>query len=163
MTPSQLRTEVESGPLAEALAPLVAAGDDAGVAALLNARAYRGPVPINELSAKCLQLGLTGGVLALLEVPLGSEIAPGVPMSLQVKGLLHQMLTLIQTDYRLETADVDDPKFGPGCDSLISLGVIDEAGKAALLALGANRRSRAEVLWGVAVSASGVAAAYGRV
>lgn len=153
-TPQQIRAELDADPLSLGYAPLVAVGNDTATAALLNAKAYRGPVPIGELSAACLALGLTGGVLALLEIPIGSDIAPGATMTLQTKGLLHQMLTLIQTDYRLESADVDDPKFAPGCDALIALGVIDAAGKTALLALGANRRSRADVLWGAAVSAT---------
>ena len=53
MTPAQLKTEIQTGPLAAALAPLVAAGNDVGVAALLNARTLRGLVPILEMARYC--------------------------------------------------------------------------------------------------------------
>ena len=159
MTPAQLKSEIDSGPLAAELAALWPAGDDTGIARVLNRRDFRGPVPLNEFSALCLQLNLTGGVLALIEIPIGSDIAPGVPMTLALKGMLHQVITLVQTDYRLQMADVDDPKFGPACDGLIALGVIDSAGKAALLALGESRRGRAEVLWGAPVNESDVSRA----
>ncbi len=130
-----------------------AAKDFHAMAALLNAKTERGPVPIRELSSLCLAVGLTGGVLALVEIPVGDDIASGVPMTLATKGMLHKVLTLIQTDYRLETADCDDPTFAAGCDGLIALGVIDADAKAALLALGNNRLGKAEVILGRACSA----------
>lgn len=37
MTPAELKAEIETGPLVATLAPLVTAGNDAGVAAALNA------------------------------------------------------------------------------------------------------------------------------
>lgn len=147
-TPQQIRAELDADPLALGYAAPVAAGNDDATAAMINAKNYRGPVPIRELSASCLALGVTGGVLALVEIPIGSEISPGVPMTMATKAALHKILTLIQTDYRLETADCDDPSFASGCDGLIALGVIGAGDKAALMALGENRRSRAEVLWG---------------
>lgn len=42
MTPDQLRSEIASGPLAAALAPLVARGDHTGIARMLNDRAGPG-------------------------------------------------------------------------------------------------------------------------
>jgi hypothetical protein len=160
-TAQQIRAELDADPLSLGYAPLVAAGNDTATAALLNTRAYRGPVPIAELSSLCLSLQLTGKILALDEIPLGGTVAEGVTMTLAIKTLLKQILTLVQTDYRLESADVDDPAFGPGCDGLVALGLLDAAGKTALLALGANRRSRAEVLWGTPVSEVDVAKARG--
>ncbi len=130
------------------VADSLTARDFHAMAATLNAPTERGPVPIRDLSSMCLSLGLTGGVLSLVAVPLGTDLAPGVPMTLQIKGLLNQILTLVQTDYRLESADVDDPMFGPGCDGLIALGLLSAEGKAALLALGHNRRGAAEVALG---------------
>lgn len=163
MTPTELRAEIESGPLAATLAPLVAAGSDAGAAGLLNARVYPGPVPIAELSGYCARHGITGAVMALLEIPVGSEIATGVAMTLQIKGLLHTVLTLIQLDFRLETADVNDPAFGAGLVAMRQLGVMNSDQAAAILALRDNRLSRAEIAFGRGVAASDVAAAFGRV
>lgn len=148
MTPAQLLAEITDDPEQLGYAAPYGAGNDVAVAALLNAesRPYRRPVPLEIFAAECLQLNLTGGVLALLEIPLGAEIAEGVTMDVQTKGLLHQVITLVQSDFRLVNADVDDVKFGPACDGLIALGVIDAAGKAALLALGDGLRSRAAEL-----------------
>jgi hypothetical protein len=159
-TPLELKGELLSDPLALGYAAM--GGRHNAVADLLNTKVYRGPVPLQEFASTCLQINLTGGVLAILEVPLGAEIAPGVPMDITTKGLLYQVMTLVQNDYRLQWADVDDPKFGPACDGLIALGIIDSAGKAALVALGSNRQSRAEIVWGfgTAVSAADVSEAY---
>lgn len=159
-TLAQIKTELTTDP--EGLGYAALGGRHNEVAALLNMKQYRGSVPLQRFAEECLQINLTGGVLAILEIPIGQEIAPSVPMDVETKGLLHQVITLVQNDYRLEFADVDDVKFGPACDGLIALGIIDAPGKARLLALGDNRQSRAEVLWGFgfAVSAADVSDAY---
>lgn len=159
MDHAALRAELLADPEGLGYAAPLAAGDDTAVAALLNARTLRGPVPIAELSAYCAQSGITGAVKALLEVPLGGPIAEGVPMTLQLKGLLYTVETLLVTDYRLTTADVDDPAFGAALDGLQSLGVIDADKRAAVVALGDDQRSRAEVLFGGPVSATAVGTA----
>lgn len=156
-TAAQVRAELvdANSPLASQYAPLIAVANDQAVADLLNLKQYRGLVPLREFAAACLQLNLTGGVLALLEIPIGAEIAPGVTMTIPTKAMLHQVITLVQNDYRLEVANVDDPQFGPACDGLIAMGLLTSEGKSTLIALGNNRSSRASVLWGedAAVSA----------
>lgn len=147
-TPQQIRAELDADPTARGYAAPRAANDWAAVAALLNARTFRGPAPLRELSAACLALGVTGSVKALLEVPLGGTDSPPTSLTLATKAGLYKVVTLIEQDYRLEEADCDDPSFAAGCDGLIAMGFLTEAGKASLLALGNNRRSRAEVLWG---------------
>lgn len=159
MDHAALRAELLADPEGLGYAAPLAAGDDTAVAALLNARTLRGPVPIAELSAYCAGSGITGAVKALLEVPLGTDIAPDVPMTLQLKGLLYTVETLLVTDYRLSTADVDDPAFGAALDGLQSLGVIDADKRAAVVALGADRASRADALFGGPVTHLDVAAA----
>lgn len=157
-TPQQLLAELDADPLGIGYAAPLALGDDTALANLLNARAYRGPVPIAEVAALCCTGGISGGIKAFLEVPIGATDDPPASLSLPTKGVLHNILTLIQIDFRLSTCDTDDPALGYGCDVLISLGVMSAPQKAALLSLGDNRRSRAEVLWGVGVAESDVAA-----
>jgi hypothetical protein len=131
-----------------AVASELAARDFNAMADVLNAPTERGPVPIREVSSACLSLGVTGYVLALSGIPIGTDIMPGVPMTLAIMASLQKILTLVQNDYRLETADCDHPSFAAGCDGLIALGILDADGKAALLALGENRRGKAEVALG---------------
>ena len=126
----------------------MAAGDDVGIAFLLNRRSYRGPVPIRELSSYCVCVGVIGAVEAVAYEPTSETI------TIQVKALCHNVLTLIRDDYRLETVDVDDAGFGPACDGLIAAGLLTSQQKADILALAENRRSRAEVLWGDGVAVS---------
>ena len=99
--------------------------------------------------------------MALIGIPIGSEIAEGVTMTVATKAMLHTVLTLIQLDYRLSTADVDDPAFGAACDGLIALGVMAAADKTAILAMADDRLSRAGVLWGAGVTATQVGEARG--
>lgn len=122
---------------------LRASRDLNGIADILNKRDQRGYVPIVEIARYCSR-GITGGVQALIEIPLKSEIFPGVTMDIETKGALHTVLNLVQQDFRLEACDTDDPKFGAVCDMLILFTVMSAEDKAALLALGDNRMSRAE-------------------
>ena len=153
-TPQQLRTEIESGPLAAELASHWSSGSDRDIAAILNDKRYAGYVPINELAAYCCTEGITGAILALDTIPIGTDLAPGVPMSLQIKGLLKTVLTLVQIDFRLQLADVTLPSFGAALDGLLSLGVLTSGQRAAIVALGNNRQSRAEVAFGYGTTVS---------
>lgn len=160
-TPQQLHDEITTGPLATTLAPLVTAGNDAAIADSLNAKSYAGYVPISELAAYCCKQGITGGVMALMEIPIGATDNPPTSLSVTTKGMLHTVMTLVQIDFRLEWADVNDTAFLSALDGLISLGVMTSTQKAAVIALGNNRQSRAEVAfgWGTAVSLSDVSEA----
>ena len=126
---------------------LRAAGDDAGIAATLNTQDQRGLVPIVEMARYCAK-GITGGVQALTEIPIGSSIAPGVTMSVAYKAALHTVMNLVQQDFRLESCDTDDAAFGQICDMLVNFGVMQSSDKTTMIALGANRQSRAEVAIG---------------
>jgi hypothetical protein len=153
MDDSALRSEILDDPAGLGFAPLVAAGNDAEIAVRLGAKNYRGPVPIEELSAYCTAEGITGAIEAVAYEPTGAGI------TLQLKGLCRNMLTLVRDDYRLKTCDMDHPNFGAGCDGLIAAGLMTEAQKAAILALAENRRGRAEVLFGEVASADDVSRA----
>ena len=143
-TPQELRNEILNGPLKDDLLGSWANGDDNYTAQVLNTKNKRGPIPIVELSAYCATEGITGAVRALLEIPIGSEIAPSVLMTLQIKTLLYTVETLLVTDFRMSTADTDDPKFVMAYQGLISLGVMTQDQCDAIIALGNNRMSRAE-------------------
>lgn len=153
-----LKAELTTDPAGLGYAPLITSGDDAGLVARLNAKAYRGYVPIVELAAYCAKAGITGAVLVALETPVGTD-----GMTSQFKGVLHTVLTLVQIDFRLTSADVDDPAFGASLDALAAATLVTADQKAAILALGDGRRSRAESLWGdgTAVAADDVTG-YGR-
>lgn len=146
-----LRQLIDGDP---ALSAMREAGRDADVAAALAVRNNRGPVPITELSAYCVQAGVIGAC----EVAARSAAAPD-----SLKGLCFTVLSLLRDDWRLTTADVDDPQFGAACAGLIAAGLMTQQQCDDLTAMGANRRSRGEVLFGRAVTANDVSAAYGRV
>eukprot|EP01136_Pigoraptor_vietnamica_P015876 Opistho-1_new@59491 len=86
--------------------------------------------------------------MALIEIPIGAEITAGVTMTLAAKTLLHTVLTLIQLDYRLTTADLDDPAFGLAVDGLVGLGVMTADQRSEVIALGEGRVGRAELVLG---------------
>lgn len=151
MTPAQLtalNAELRNDPESLGYPANWNAGADNALADTLNSKQFAGPIPITELASFCCTEGITGGVMALAEIPIGTEIAPGVSMTVQIKGLLHTVLTLIQLDFRLTTCDVDDAKFGQVADALIGLGVMTAEQKTAIIAMAANRLSRAEVIFG---------------
>ena len=124
-----------------------AAQDDAGISATLNIRDQRGMVPIAELASYCSK-GITGAVEALLEIPIGTSVAPGGQMTVIYKGYLYTAINLIQRDVRLRLCDVDDPKFAQICDVLIMFNVMLEADKSTMIAMGNDRQSLAEIALG---------------
>jgi hypothetical protein len=108
---------------------------------LLNAKTLRGYITIRELSAYCVTRGITGGVLALDTIPVGTDIAPETPMTMEIKGMLKTVITLIQDDYRLEEVDTDDAAFDQVTGGLQSLGLMTAEQTAELKAMGDNRAS----------------------
>lgn len=118
-----------------------------GIAEILNVPDQRGYVPIVEMARYCAR-GITGTIQAINEIPIGTNIAAGVPMTVQIKAALHTVLNLVQIDFRLEACDTDDAAFGSICDLLMSLGAMTATDKTNLISLGANRQSRAEVTLG---------------
>lgn len=151
-----LKAEIQSGPLAAELAPLIAAGRFHAAADVLNRKDYRGPVPLEELSSYCVTRGVTGAVQTLDEIPLGGTIAEGGTMTAQIKGLLKTVLTIVQTDWRLSVADMDDPAAAGLFAGLAALGVITPQQQVEIDALANGRRGRAEIVVGRPVTYSDV-------
>lgn len=117
------------------------------IAEILNTQDQRGLVPIVELARYCAK-GITGTVQAVNEIAIGSPIAEGVNMTVQIKAALHTVLNLVQTDFRLEYCDTDDAAFGSVCDLLVGLQIMQPSDKVAMKALGNNKQSRAEIALG---------------
>ncbi len=118
-------------------ATLFAAGRDADVAALLNAKNQRGPVPIREISAIALESGLYGQCEVQIRKAITTETEA-------IHRLAFDTLTLLRDDYRLESADVDTTRFQTGLAGYVALEWMTQANADAITALGANRRSKAE-------------------
>lgn len=121
------------------------AAEDATCAAELGKLALPGPVPIREVASYCINEGVTGALQAVDSIPIGTEIAFGTTMTLQFKGLLKNVLTLLVDDFRLETCDVLADAFATACDGLILLHIMTTDQKAALIAMSANRLPLASV------------------
>lgn len=139
-----LRSLILAQPEGSPIRVAYAAGEDVECARLLSLQNQRGYVSIRELSAYCVTQGITGAVLALDEIPVGGAVGEGVAMTLQIKGLLKTIRTLIQDEYRLEEVDMDAPQAMQLLSGLQSLGVITSTQAAAILALGDNRRALVE-------------------
>ena len=138
-------------------------GDDTGTAAILNTRNQRGPVPLAVLSAFSLQTGLMGTVQALNELPIGSVIdqQSGAVMTLQIKGLLLSVISLIQDTSRLAVAHLDAANGVAMLDGLQALGILSPTIRTALVALADNRLSVAEITVGSLVAADDIARTRG--
>lgn len=155
---SALKTEITTGPLAAELGPPYAAGNDVRVADVLNRvdRPYRRPIDITVLSGFCAATNVTGKVLAALAVPMGTDISLGKPMTQDVSAGLHTVTTIILMDFRLTSADLDDPAVAPILDLLSYLGILTPALRAAMLGLMNATRSRAAELGWPAVTSDAV-------
>lgn len=153
-TPTELRAEIIDDPGGLGYAASWTVGDDSSVAAIINAPTRPGAVPIEVLASYCVTRGITGTVLALDSLSIGQTISPGVTMTLEIKALLKSILTVIQIDYRLTSAEMNNPATGQMLDGAKALGIITSAQYAEILALANNRYSRAQELWGAGASIS---------
>jgi len=142
-TLQQIKAELDNDPEALGYAALLSGNtpNDQAVADLLNARNYRGLVPIIDLSAYCTTHGITGGIEAT-----ANNQAADIP----VRGLCYSVLSVLRDDLRLNFADLDDPAFDTMTDMLVGVGLLTSQQQTNIKALGANRRSRAAVLWATA-------------
>lgn len=149
MNYAALTAEIQSGPLAAELAPLVAAGNDAGVAGVLNSQ--RGETMLREriISAR--------GVLA--EYADGPATAAAVLDKLEAAAPSVPAIKWVMSFLKGDGIDIGSPATQGMIDQLAAATVLteDEAGK--LKALGRVPASRAELVFGQPVTANDVARA----
>lgn len=166
-TPQELLAEIQSGPLAATLAPLVSAGNDAGVAIALNDPA--GP------AAGTVRVGITPGTFseflsnslvrfkladALRNTTLSATLVNTFAGLGSVPGTVGDWVEMVLGIERNPHLSVVDPTDAQQAVSvLVGCGVCDSGDAAAFVAATTRAASRAEVLWGVRVTADDVSAA----
>lgn len=142
-TMQQIKAELDNDPEALGYAALLS-GDtpnDQGVADLLNDRAYRGLVPIIDLSAYCTTRGITGKIEAMANKQAAAD---------EVRELCYTVLSVLRDDLRLNYADLDSVAFDTMTDVLVSLTLLTSQQQTEIKALGDNRQSRCGILWATA-------------
>jgi hypothetical protein len=145
LTAAELRTEIQSGPLAAELAPLVEVGDDEGVRRVLMEPRYDGYIPPVPL----LKLITEGGLLAKLDIirtfgklPAADPTQPpSLPAPTGVLVLAFQLDRVFAHELRMSKADA-----AAGCDALVAVGLMPPPTKDQVLALEV-KISRAQQLW----------------
>ena len=159
-TPQQLRAEIDADPAGLGYAARVEAGDDAGLARLLNApiagATVREPMRASVFGQFLAARGLRRKVKAGEAHPSDAVASICLYVDDLLKGAADRAV------------DPDDPAVLALVDALVAAGVAAPADKAAFLAACTRPGSRAETHpdWGrrdLTVSADAVAAAFGRV
>lgn len=159
---SALLDEIQSGPLAATLAPLVQAGDDAGVAKALMDPQFDGyilPVPL-------LKLLTEAGTVALLDLirehgllpSANPSLPPSTPAPTGLMVLAYRLTRVFDHGLRMSKADAV-----AGCDVLVASQLMTTDVRDAVLALEV-KIGRAQVLWyyDAVVTGNDVARAFGR-
>lgn len=134
-----LKTEIQTDPANLGIDDLIVTGRDNQIADILNYKQYRGPVPIVEISSYCV----VNGIIGACEVVASNPTMPD-----QLRAVCITVTTLLRDDFRLTTCDTDDPAFQMACAGLIQAGLMTENNVNAMIAMGENRYSRAEVVFG---------------
>jgi hypothetical protein len=146
--------EILHGPLTGEIASYWSSADDEKTAAILNRVDRVGPVPTEEVVSYFLIKGITGYVLASVEIPIGTELFPGVDMTFEVKSTLRTIESVITENFYSPTVSVTDTLFNYVCDNLISILLMTTQQKAELQTLANNRISRSEEVWEQPVTAN---------
>jgi hypothetical protein len=157
MTTTQLQSEFTSNPLP--YAALLNVADDAGVAAILNAKNYtiQGPVTFASVMSWLGEIGATVPLqkLAITDGPLQNIAATFL---LCVQGGIGTIVNGVPC------LNVTDPAINGMISALVAGGIFTADQKAALFAIGLIPVSRAEVINGIGdlVTATDVAWSFGR-
>lgn len=139
MSNTHLNNEITTDPLGLGYAPFVAAGNDQGVADLLNAKAVSSSrkVPLWEIKRQALQHGYWVAIRAA---------ATSHPNQ-QVQAAAISAVDFVD-DFRFTTMDLSDSAVQLMLAALVSGGVMTSDQKAALDGLAVTMISRAEQLFG---------------
>lgn len=146
--------EILHGSLADEISSYWSSADDERTAAILNRIDRIGPVPTEEVTSYFLLNGITGYILSLTEIPIGTEVFPGIEMTLEIKSSLRTVESILTENFYSETISVTNDLFDYVCDNLISIYVMTEQNKIELQALANNRISRSEEVWEQSVTAN---------
>jgi hypothetical protein len=147
MTPAELKTEITSGPLATELAPLVAAGDDGQIAAILNDKRYTRTERV--LLRDIVRYLLDNGVW----LTIVDKAADTVPS--QAKNSARMFLEVQKMGF-VESLDMSKPSSQGMLSALVGAGVMTAAHQTAITNMGVVPASRAELAFGQSVSATDV-------
>lgn len=145
-TPAELRAEIESGPLAEELAPLVAAGNDAGVAVALNARSRGETLPRPMRLTLFTQFLMSRALLRKIRDAEANTLLPAT-----VRDVCYGLLLIVGSGSDREIDPTDVPTVGM-IDALVAASVASAEDKSAWLAACRMPASRAESRWGYGTS-----------
>lgn len=148
MTPLELKTEIQTGPMAAELAPFVASGNDSAIADALNAKRGSTMLRSRLMSAR--------GVLG--DYPDGPAAGAAVLDKLEAASASIPAVKWVMSFLKAEGIDIGSPATQGMLDQLAAGGVLttDEATK--LKALGLMPASRAEIL-GATITITDVARA----
>jgi hypothetical protein len=137
MTPAELKTEITSGPLATELAPLVAAGDDGQIAAILNDKRYTRTerVMLRDIVRYLLDNGAW-----LTIVDKASDTTPS-----QAKNAARNFVEVQKMPF-LESLDMSKPSSQGMLSALVGAGVMTAAHQTAITNMGVIPASRAELV-----------------
>lgn len=143
---TQLRTEIESGPLAAELAPLVLVRHNVEAAAILNRADQPGWVPARHVVATLASVGKWGIVELAVRHRLLSD-GNACPSDLYMLFATVQLAAYgsLEPPLRMEIAPLT-----AGASTLVTRGILTSGERDAILA-GEVKVSRAEHLWGYGV------------
>lgn len=161
-SPQVLRAEIDSGPLAVTLAPFVAAGDDASIAAALNDRAgtAAGTIPYGVLWADLVPWAAANSTRTVIQA--GADDA--TPDNAAKRAICLTVLDYLGGGLNSRWLDLTKSSSMALLDAAVTLGIFTSAQRTEVVAMGTLPASRAEILWGynVTITHQQVAAAFGR-
>lgn len=136
-TSAELKTEITSGPLATELAPLVAAGNDGKVAAILNDKRYTRTerVPLRDIVRYLLDNGVW---LTIVDKAAEQAVSPAKSSA--------RMFIEVQKMGFVESLDMSRPSSQGMLSALVAAGTMTAAHQAAITNRGFVPASRAEVM-----------------
>lgn len=152
MTPAELKTEIQTGPLATELAPFVTAGNDGKIAEVLNRRDI--PSKKRALMADLVNYLSDQGILA--------NIADAAADTTNVAhAAARKVVATLRLSTELGVTSINMTRAGNQAliGNLVTSGLMTNAQANGAKALADTMVSRAEVLWGKSIQVTDVAKA----
>lgn len=163
----EVRDEIENGPLAADLAPIMAGGDENGVADVLNDRTGKGAgripcsIPVPYLLQWAVACNLRGAIARAASDPNHISYNECLGIEDMFRGA---MAGSHQGSYQFDTPDPSISGPGGLIDRLIAGSVFTQQNKDALIAYSTTEASRVEIRWGLGsfMTSDDVSNAFGR-